>query len=227
LNRDGSNGFAQNRPGWYKPIKDLLKEHRVTIFFHGHDHFFGKQDKNCLVYQECPQPSHPNFTSVTYAYDYGYHQGQILPNSGHIRVKVAPAGVKVEYVRVYLPRNETPNRHNKDISASYYIGSTQVHVPMILNQNYLNEHAQPNPFQTSTNIQWQMVKTETLFIKVFNSTGQLVSTLVNGHELSPGAYQVEWNGNDQLGNPLPSGNYFYTISNTQSNLHSGTIILNR
>jgi len=96
-----------------------------------------------------------------------------------------------------------------------------------LNQNYLNEHAQPNPFQTSTNIQWQMVKTETLFIKVFNSTGQLVSTLVNGHELSPGAYQVEWNGNDQLGNPLPSGNYFYTISNTQSNLHSGTIILNR
>ncbi len=233
LNRDGSNGFAQNRPGWYKPIKDLLKEHRVTIFFHGHDHFFGKQDKNCLVYQECPQPSHPNFTSVTYAYDYGYHQGQILPNSGHIRVKVAPAGVKVEYVRVYLPRNETPNRHNKDISASYYIGqvncydSTQVHVPMILNQNYLNEHAQPNPFQTSTNIQWQMVKTETLFIKVFNSTGQLVSTLVNGHELNPGAYQVEWNGNDQLGNPLPSGNYFYTISNMQSNLHSGTIILNR
>lgn len=92
-NLDGTPGFTSKRPGWYKPIKDLLKEHRVNIFFHGHDHFFGKQEKDCLFYQECPQPSHPNFSSVNYADDYGYFEGQIQANSGHIRVGVSPEGV--------------------------------------------------------------------------------------------------------------------------------------
>ena len=233
MNLDGSYGFAQNRPGWYKPIKELLKEHRVTIFFHGHDHFFGKQDKNCLVYQECPQPSHPNFSSVSYAYDYGYHQGQILPNSGHVRVNVRPDGVKVEYVRVYLPRNETATRHNKDVSASYFIGqvncydSTQMHVPTIYNQNYLEEHVHPNPFAASTSIQWQLSSEANIYIQIFNSSGQLLRTLVNGHQLLPGHYQVDWDGNDQLGRSLESGTYYYSISNQQSVIYSGKLLLNR
>lgn len=93
-NLDGKRGFETERPGWYKPIKDLLTEHRVNIFFHGHDHFFGKQQKECMVYQETPQPSHPNYSTVNYADDYGYFEGQILPNSGHLRVNVSPTGVK-------------------------------------------------------------------------------------------------------------------------------------
>jgi hypothetical protein len=32
-NLNGTRGFETNRPGWYKPIKDLLNEHRVNIFF--------------------------------------------------------------------------------------------------------------------------------------------------------------------------------------------------
>jgi uncharacterized protein (UPF0216 family) len=53
-------GSEQARDGT-KPVKELLRENRVNIFFHGHDHFFGKQEKDCLVYQETPQPSHPNY----------------------------------------------------------------------------------------------------------------------------------------------------------------------
>lgn len=112
-NLNNSPGFTQNRPNWYKPIRDLLKEHKVNIFFHGHDHFFGKQEKDCLIYQEVPQPSHPNFSNVNYAKDYGYYEGLILPNSGHLRVNVSPNGVKVEYVKVYLPKNETATRKIK------------------------------------------------------------------------------------------------------------------
>jgi len=36
---DGKDTFAANRPGWEKPIHDLLVENRVNILFHGHDHF--------------------------------------------------------------------------------------------------------------------------------------------------------------------------------------------
>jgi len=103
-NLNGTDGWATNRPGWYKPIKDLLTENRVTIFFHGHDHFFAKQDKDCLVYQETPQPSHPVFLTANSATEYGYVKGDIYPNAGHLRVTVSGDGVKVDYVRAYLPK---------------------------------------------------------------------------------------------------------------------------
>ena len=93
------------------------------MFFHGHDHFFDKQEKDCLVYQETPQPSLPNFSGPNQAAQYGYLSGEILPNTGHMRVRVAPEGIKVEYVRAFLPASETGTRHNGDVSASYQIGA--------------------------------------------------------------------------------------------------------
>ncbi|MBK9378272.1 MAG: hypothetical protein IPM86_08535 [Saprospiraceae bacterium] len=78
-NLDGTTGWSSNRPGWYKPIKELLAENKVTIFFHGHDHFFAKQDKDCLIYQLVPQPSLPNFNGPNQAAEYGYFQGKYCP----------------------------------------------------------------------------------------------------------------------------------------------------
>ena len=99
-NLDGTDGWAANRPGWYKPIKDLLTENRVTIFFHGHDHFFDKQEKDCLVYQETPQPSLPNFTGPNQASQYGYLSGEILP----LPDSEAAAAQTIKAIRTHLPR---------------------------------------------------------------------------------------------------------------------------
>lgn len=99
-NPDGTDGFKQNRPGWPAPIHQLLVRSRVNIVFHGHDHFYAKQDLDGIVYQECPQPGAPgNGRAPRSAAEYGYTHGTILGSSGHLRVKVAPAGVAVDYVR--------------------------------------------------------------------------------------------------------------------------------
>jgi hypothetical protein len=121
-NIDSTDGWESNRSGWYKPIKDLLTENRVTILFHGHDHFYGKQELDCLLYQEIPQPSLPNFTNMPQAAEYGYVNGILKPNSGHLRVTVDAAGVTVDYIRVVLPSQETSSLHNKDIAETYHIG---------------------------------------------------------------------------------------------------------
>lgn len=121
---DTTYTFGTNRPGWYKPLKDLFFENKVNVFFHGHDHFYGKQERDCLVYQETPQPSHPNPSNtdnVSYAASYGYHEGIIQASSGHLRITVDSNRVKVDYVRTYLPANEDATHHNKDVSATYYI----------------------------------------------------------------------------------------------------------
>ena len=232
-NLDGSPGFLANRPGWYKPIKDLLTEHRVNIFFHGHDHFFGKQELDCMIYQETPQPSLPNFQNVPQAQDYGYFQGQILPNSGHIRVTVGPTGLQVEYVRAYLPANETPNRHNKDVSATYFIGaincydSSATGVPMLWNSNYVDELAFPNPFMEETKINLELDHAEKLNMAIYDGQGKLVRQLIVGSVVPAGKFQVIWDGKTASGVSLPNGTYWYVIDGESIGRRSGKLMLMR
>ncbi|MCE5277681.1 MAG: hypothetical protein ABFD92_16170 [Planctomycetaceae bacterium] len=97
-NPDGTRGFEKNRPGWPMPIHDLLVKNHVTIFFHGHDHFYAKQDLDGIVYQLVPQPACPVGRTANGA-RYGYAKGVIKPSSGYLRVKVMPSQVHVQYVQ--------------------------------------------------------------------------------------------------------------------------------
>jgi len=119
-NLDGTTAFDTYRPGWGKPIHTLLKENKATIYFHGHDHFYGKQDKDGIVYQEVPQPSNKNITNISAA-DYGYVDGTLLPGRGFLLLTVSGSSVKVEYVKTYLPSEEKAGSKNGDIGATYTI----------------------------------------------------------------------------------------------------------
>ena len=100
-NADGSEGFKQNRPGWPAPIHQLLVQNKVSVVFHGHDHFYAKQDLDGIVYQEVPQPGNPgDGKPPRSAAEYGYQSGVILGSSGHLRVAVSANQVKVDYVRL-------------------------------------------------------------------------------------------------------------------------------
>lgn len=232
-NKDGSAGFATNRPGWYKPIKDLLAENRVTIFFHGHDHFFARQEKGCLIYQETPQPSHPNFQTASDAAAYGYLQGLILPNSGHLRITVSAQGVRTEYVRAYLPQNENATHHNKDISASYFIGTTNCYdslvtsSPILWNNNYEDELIYPNPFLRQTTIEITRKQSALISLAIFNTSGNVVKVLLNNQLVNPGKYKISWDGKDQQGHDMPSGIYYYKTTANNNPAGSGKLALLR
>ncbi len=232
-NLDGSEGFSENRPGWYKPIKDLLTENRVNIFFHGHDHFFGKQEKDCMIYQETPQPSHPNFSNTNLATDYGYLNGQFLPNSGHIRVNVNGENIKVEYVRAYKAEDESPTRQNKDVSATFFINlvncydSLNTGVPTLWNANYSNEIAFPNPFSEQIKIEFSLKLQERLWIDIRDENGKIVRNLVNGNIVPKGNFHIFWDGTSSHNTKLNSGKYYYKISGSISGNRTGIILLNK
>ncbi|MFN5334248.1 MAG: metallophosphoesterase [Bacteroidota bacterium] len=232
-NLNKTPGFSVNRAGWYKPIKDLLTENRVNIFFHGHDHLFCKQDKDCMVYQETPQPSHPNFSNVNYAASYGYVNGQILPQSGHLRVTVSENGIQVDYVRAYLPKNETTTRHNKDVSATYFIGAKNCYdsiitgVPVVWNSNYENEIVYPNPFSTATTIEFSLKSSKRIDLTIYDEHGRLVKKLLSESIIPKGKYKVLWDGKDYRGTEQASGIYWYSIIGTSGGKKSGKIILMR
>ena len=71
-------------------------------------------------------------------------------------------------------------------------------------QNY------PNPFNPSTQITFDVPKTEFITLRVYNLLGQDVQTLVN-KSMTPGRYTIEWNGTDMLNNAVASGVYFYEL----------------
>lgn len=232
-NLDGTYGFNSNRPGWDMPIKELLKENKVHIFFHGHDHFFAKQEKECLVYQETPQPSHPNFSNSGQADDYGYFAGQILPNSGHIRCSIQENGVKVEYVRAYIPSNETGNRHNKDVSASYFIGKVNCYdslstaTPMIWNAAYEDEIVYPNPFSKNTCISFELKQSAQVKLFISNENGQVIKQLLFDNLLSTGEYKIIWDGLNENNMELPNGKYYYSLIINGKKTGAGKIVLIR
>lgn len=120
-NADGTPGFDQHRPGWGKPIHQILLENHVRAVFHGHDHVFVKQELDGIIYQEMPQPSNAEYNNTRIAGDYGYTSGEILGSSGHLRVTVGPDAVQIAYVRAYLPKDEKPGQKNGQIDLEYSI----------------------------------------------------------------------------------------------------------
>ena len=96
-NSDGTPGFEKNRPGWYKPVHELLVEHNVSFVFKGHDHLYVKQELDGIVYQTLPQPSHPG--DKVDPTQYGYLSGKAVGGSGFLRVTTSGSTAKIEFVK--------------------------------------------------------------------------------------------------------------------------------
>ncbi len=121
-NLDTTWGFDLKRPQWQEPLHALMLENKATIYFHGHDHCYAKQDKDGMVYQEVPQPSAKNINIFTGSQaGYGYVNGTLLPSRGFLLVTVSSDSVKVDYVKTYLSNEQNATRHNLDIADTYTI----------------------------------------------------------------------------------------------------------
>ncbi len=189
-NSDSTWGFDAHRPGWGKSVHTLMVENHASIFFHGHDHCYAKQDKDGLVYQEVPQPSSKNITNFTGS-QYGYVNGILMPSRGYILVTVTDSTAKVDYIKTFLPNELTGGHTNGEVAYSYTLRSTVTAVEdhneegasFQLEQNF------PNPFNSTTSIRYRTQVAGNVLITVSDMFGRTVKTLVNQYQL-PGTYTV-------------------------------------
>ena len=93
-----------------------MVKNKVSIFFQGHDHIFCTQERDGLIYQSMPNPADDTFSMFN---DDAYKSGTKAPNSGHVRVTVAPSQAKVEYF--LAARSKDTSRKNLEVAHSYVI----------------------------------------------------------------------------------------------------------
>lgn len=105
---DGSYEFDRRRPGWDRPIHQLLVETGVTIVFHGHDHVFAREELDGVVYLLIPQPGLDRYGAPRLV-EGGYERGALVGGPGHVRVTVSRESALVELVQTRLAGIEEGN----------------------------------------------------------------------------------------------------------------------
>jgi 5-hydroxyisourate hydrolase-like protein (transthyretin family) len=98
------------------------------------------------------------------------------------------------------------------------VSSVEKEIPeqFVLKQNY------PNPFNPSTTIQFQLRNTSNVELKVYNTLGQLVTTLVD-QKMGKGNHQVIFNSKE-YGN-LASGVYYYKLKAGDYSKTKGMVLI--
>jgi photosystem II stability/assembly factor-like uncharacterized protein len=69
----------------------------------------------------------------------------------------------------------------------------------------------PNPFNPATTISFSIQKESEVNLSVYNVKGQKIKTLVH-NELKKGNHSIIWNGNDETGKAVSSGNYYCKLN---------------
>ena len=77
-------------------------------------------------------------------------------------------------------------------------------------------HNYPNPFNPETWIPYQLAESAEVALIIYDANGEMVRYLALGYQAA-GMYQSRsraayWDGRNQLGEPVASGLYFYTLT---------------
>lgn len=94
--------------------------------------------------------------------------------------------------------------HSEPITGVAENASDAQPVTFHLQQNY------PNPFNPETAISYSVPKAGSVELKIFNSLGREVKTLV-AENRNAGTYRTIWHGRNQMGDLVNSGVYYYRL----------------
>mgnify|MGYP001567445129 CR=1 FL=1 len=149
-----------------------------------------------------------NWAGLTLVNIFNTSETTVVQADGRVNVWAPARGYSFwvkqsEYVAFSLPK-----KGDEDVLMN------NVPLKFDIQQNY------PNPFNPSTTISFTTPSEGFVSLKIYNTLGQLVSTLVD-NTMSAGEHNVSWNAAN-----MPSGMYLYTISHNGVN-KTGRMLLTK
>ena len=189
--------FAKNRPTWAKPIHQLMVDNVVNIFFQGHDHLFAKESVDGIVYQEVPIPCDSTY-EIGYLANADAYTELNLDGAGYMRVTVSEPEIKVDYVKSYLPKDETDSLKNGMVGYSYKVNNSPNSAgdELAVNKNIFK--LSPNPASDFIEIEpMAFTSLNILNLSIYNALGEQVMNLdgaisnkIDISNLQSGAYTL-------------------------------------
>ncbi|MDQ7817206.1 MAG: glycoside hydrolase family 3 C-terminal domain-containing protein [Melioribacteraceae bacterium] len=135
----------------------------------------------------------------------------INKQNGNGGVEKFDVNASARYLRIYGIKRATEWGYSiyevevfKIINTSNNDEARIIPIDFSLSNNY------PNPFNPVTTIEYYVSKPGNVKLEVYNSLGQLVTTLENRYHTT-GNYKLIWNGKNNYGEPVSSGIYFYRM----------------
>jgi len=135
----------------------------------------------------------------------GYNNGDQI----ELRLWKASEGRELQIV-TDLDNNEYGTSPLSVGTATVY-NEDAVQFEFALSQNY------PNPFNPTTTISYGVATTGHITLSIYDITGRLVTTLVDG-QINAGNHHVMWNGLDNMGMPVSTGVYMYSLQSETSKM---------
>ncbi len=141
--------------------------------------------------------------------------GKINSQTFHISGNISTDSVPVSFALVtFIDQSDTSKKYSAitDTSGNYQLSI----ITAIKNDNPIIPHSieleqnYPNPFASSTAIQYKVNKPVDARIKIYNILGQEIRELKSGW-LNAGVYEIIWNGTNNCGNKVAPGIYFYQL----------------
>ncbi len=137
---------------------------------------------------------------------YGYNFTQVQNTGTWVPPWPLPESTDMMYSNATLKTGATDGKQVGD--PYWWVGGPSAVAPQpgMVAQTYSLSQNYPNPFNPTTQISFNLPKAGNVELKVFNTLGQEVSTLING-TLTAGQHIVSFDAHN-----LASGIYFYRLS---------------
>ncbi len=107
------------------------------------------------------------------------------------------------------------NTYRKTVRVLEYTGAVGLrdeNYNIISPDDYKLENNYPNPFNPTTTIKFTLPLQKKISLKVFDMLGREVATLINNNVYEKGNFEVAWDGTNNNGIKVASGNYIATLT---------------
>ncbi len=150
--------------------------------------------------------------------DFYTYPGMDLDNDGYRDLVAAYKGSNLDSLNgVSLSKNGFHvfffewGDSTQSINPGNYLGLQAKELKIITPDDYVLKQNYPNPFNPTTTIEFSLPLAKTISLKIYNTLGEEVKTLINNESYLPGSHSVQWDGTDNFGNPVASGVYIYKL----------------
>lgn len=110
---------------------------------------------------------------------------------------------------VVMKRN--PDQVTLRMLESTITGLVELPLYIITPDDYVLEQNYPNPFNPATSIRFSLPIQKKISLTVYDMLGNEVKTLIDNQELEKGVYEITWDGTNNFGSTVASGQYIYSL----------------